>query len=110
MNDVDADRLLKTAIRELQLVAFTLNDRPRVAEPHDYGLIEGESRLFFYQIGGQSSPGSALGWRWAVLSKISDLRLLEQHFRGPRPAPTGKRIKWDRLFATVRLAVVKDEA
>ena len=110
LSNVDSDQLLKRAIRELRLVAFTLKGRPRLGEPHDYGLIEGEPRLFFYQVGGESGSGSALGWRWAALSKISDLRMLDQRFGGPRPAPSGKRIKWDRLFATVRLTVVKDEA
>ena len=110
MRPMDLDRLLKNAINEWRLVAFTLAGRPRVAEPHDYGLIEGEPRLFFYQVGGESSPGATLGWRWAVLSKISEFRVLDKRFRGPRPAPTGKRVKWDRLFATVRLTTVKHEA
>lgn len=110
MGNIDLDRLLKKAINEWRLVAFTLTGRPRIAEPHDYGLIEGEPRLFFYQVGGESSPGSTLGWRWAVLSKISEFRVLDRRFRGPRPVPSGKHLKWDRLFATVRLTTVKDEA
>lgn len=110
MGNIDLDRLLKKAINEWRLVAFTLTGRPRIAEPHDYGLIEGEPRLFFYQVGGESSPGSSLGWRWAVLSKISEFLVLDKRFRGPRPVPSGKHLKWDRLFATVRLTMVKDEA
>ncbi|MGZ8994460.1 MAG: hypothetical protein ACXW16_10625 [Burkholderiaceae bacterium] len=51
-----------------------------VGKPHDYGLIEGEPRLFFYQVGGESRSGRALGWRWAVLSKVSELRVLDEHF------------------------------
>lgn len=101
--DSDLDSLLRSAIRERRLVEFVLDQLPRVAEPHDYGLIDGESRLFFYQVGGQSRSGRPLGWRWAVLSKISELRVLEQQFRGSRPVPSGKHVKWDKLFATVRL-------
>ena len=110
LRNPDLDGLLKNAINEWRLVAFTLAGRPRIAEPHDYGLIEGEARLFFYQIGGESSSGSPLGWRWAVLSKISEFRVLDKHFRGPRPVPSGKHVKWDRLFATVRLTTVKNKA
>ena len=101
---------IEDAISEWRLVAFVLAGKPRVAEPHDYGLIDGETRLFFYQIGGESIPGATLGWRWAVLSKISEFRVLDKRFRGPRPVPSGKRVKWDRLFATVRLSLVKHEA
>ena len=107
--NADLHRLLKNAINERRLVAFTLAGRPRIAEPHDYGRIEGEPRLFFYQVGGESSPGAPLGWRWAVLSKISEFRVLDKRFRGPRPVPSGKHVNWDRLFATVRLTTVKDE-
>ena len=106
MSGVDLDGLLKKAIRERRLVAFTLAGRPRLAEPHDYGLIDHEPRLFFYQVGGESSSRTPLGWRWAVLSKVSDLQMLDRHFRGPRPVPSGKHVKWDKLFATVRLSVV----
>ena len=106
MHCADFDQLLRTAIRERRLVAFILDERPRLAEPHDYGLIDGERRLFFYQIGGESRSGRALGWRWAVLSKISELHVSDQHFAGSRPAPTGRHVKWDKLFATARLVPV----
>ena len=97
----DFDKLLKTAIRERRLVAFILEARPRLAEPHDYGLIDGEPRLFFYQLGGESRSGRPLGWRWAVLSKVSELHVLDKHFAGTRPVPSGKHVRWDMLFATV---------
>ena len=101
MQFAEFDQILKRAIRERRLVAFILDERPRLAEPHDYGLIDGEPRLFFYQVDGESRSGRALGWRWAVLSKVSELRVLDEHFRGTRPAPSGRHVKWDQLFATV---------
>jgi len=58
----------------------------RLAEPHDYGVIKGETRLFFYQTGGESRSGKPVGWRWAVLSKIS---------------PRERHVKWGVLFASV---------
>ena len=57
------DRLLREAIADRRLVSFTLHGRPRVAEPHDYGLIKGIATLFFYQTGGESNSGKPLGWR-----------------------------------------------
>jgi hypothetical protein len=102
----DFDKLLKIAIRERRLVTFVLDQRLRRAEPHDYGLIDGERRLFFYQVGGESRSGRPVGWRWAMLSKMSELRVLDQCFPGPRPAPSGRHVKWDKLFATARLAAV----
>jgi len=101
MQFAEFDQILKRAIRERRLVAFILDQRPRLAEPHDYGLIDGVPRLFFYQVGGESRSGRALGWRWAALSKVSELHILDKHFRGTRPAPSGRHVKWDQLFATV---------
>ena len=103
---MEFDKLIRTAIRQRRLVAFILDGRPRLAEPHDYGLIDGEARLFFYQVGGESRSGKPVGWRWAVLSKVSAMQMLGEHFPGPRPAPTGRHVKWDKLFATARLAAV----
>ncbi len=106
MPDADFDKLLRKAIRERRLIAFFLDQRARLAEPHDYGLIDGEPRLFFYQVGGESRSGPPVGWRWAVLSKVSELHLLDEHFPGPRPVPSGRHVKSQRLFATARLAAV----
>ena len=95
------DRLLRTAITERRLIAFVLDERPRLAEPHDYGLIDGEPRLFFYQIGGESHSGRPLGWRWAALAKIVQPHILDDRFAGTRVVPSGRHIRWDTLFATV---------
>lgn len=102
----NVDKLLRTAIAERRVITFILNERMRLAEPHDYGLIDGEPRLFFYQVGGESRSGRPVGWRWAVLSKVSAMQVLDEHFPGPRPAPSGRHVKWERLFATARLAQV----
>jgi hypothetical protein len=95
------DKLLRAAIADRRLVTFVLDDCRRVAEPHDYGVIDGTPRLFFYQVGGQSRSGPPVGWRWAILEKISALNLLDDHFAGPRPAPSGRHVQWDVLIATV---------
>jgi hypothetical protein len=95
------DQRLCLAIAERRLIAFDLDGRPRIAEPHDYGIIDGVARLFFYQIGGQSRSGRPVGWRWGMLPKISNLRILRDRFPGTRPAPSGRHVQWDTLIATV---------
>jgi hypothetical protein len=96
-----ADRLLRSAIAERRLVAFVLDGCRRIAEPHDYGVMNGELRLFFYQTGGESRSGRPFGWRWAILSKISGLQVLDERFAGAREAPSGRHVQWDTLLATV---------
>lgn len=97
----ELDRLLRQAITEKRLVAFSLGGCDRVAEPHDYGVLGGVAKLFLYQVGGASRSGQPLGWRWAELPKMSGLRLLDDHFPGSRAIPTGRHHQWDVLYASV---------
>ena len=55
------DRILRRAIAARRLVTFVLDDRRRIAEPHDYGVIDGVPRLFFYQSAVRADPFH----RWA---------------------------------------------
>ena len=103
MDDRNVDRLLRHAIGERRLISFLLNGCRRIGEPHDYGVHKGVPRLFFYQIGGESNSGTALGWRWAEVPKISQLQVLENTFAGPRLASSGAHQQWDTLFASVAL-------
>jgi hypothetical protein len=101
-NSIDA--ILRTAIAERRIVSFTLDGHHRIAEPHDYGITGGKKKLFVYQIGGRGRSGPSRGWRWAGLEKISKLKVLDQHFAGPRPAPSGRRVRWEKIFASVSRA------
>jgi hypothetical protein len=96
----DAQRLCE-AIAGRRLVSFTLRGHHRIAEPHDYGIINGIGRLFFYQVGGQSRSRPPIGWRRGSLEEISDVRILDKRFGGPRPTVSGRHIQWDVLIATV---------
>jgi len=98
---VGHDELLRSAIAGKRLVAFLLDGHRRIAEPHDYGIYKGERRLFFYQVGGESRSIPATGWRWAIMSRVSDLEMLERTFAGSRPTPTGRHVQWDALIASV---------
>jgi hypothetical protein len=95
------ERKICDAIRGRRLVAFSLGGRHRIAEPHDYGAIDGRRRLFFYQVGGASLSGAPIGWRWGELDKLAGLRLLDGNFEGARPVPSGRHRRWDRLIASV---------
>jgi hypothetical protein len=95
------DHLLRVAIAQKRLVTFTLMGLTRRAEPHDYGIVHGAARLFFYQVGGQSRSGPPRGWRWARVSDISNLEVLDETFTGTRPAISGRHVHWDLLMASV---------
>ena len=98
---METGRLLRFAISERRIVTFTLHGLFRRAEPHDYGIIGGVPKLFFYQVGGRSRSGPPIGWRWALVDEIAELTVLQTRFRGTREAPTGRHVKWDILLATV---------
>jgi hypothetical protein len=78
---------------------FYYQGKPRIAEPHDYGIQNEHARLLAYQIGGRSGSGRLPDWRWFDVNKISDFEVLAQAFPGNRPAPSGRHHHWDKLFA-----------
>ena len=100
-SESEVDRHLRLAIAEKRVVVFSLAGCGRVAEPHDYGVIGGVAKLFFYQVGGASRSGQPLGWRWAEIARVSGLRVLDGHFPGSRAIPTGRHHRWDVLYARV---------
>jgi hypothetical protein len=99
--DVTIDRRLRSAVQRRRIVTFTLHGLPRRAEPHDYGIIDGVPKLFFYQIGGRSSSGPPIGWRWAVVSEMRGIEVLDDQFVGARETPSGRHVRWDVLIASV---------
>jgi len=95
------DALLRTAIAQRCKVRFSYQGKPRIAEPHDYGIQNGRALLLTYQTGGQSNSGRLPAWRWIDVSKITDLEILDSKFAGNREAPSGKHHQWDQLFSRV---------
>ena len=95
------DELLRSAIEHKSLIQFVYKDKPRIVEPHDYGIHKGRVKLFGYQVGGLSSEPLP-NWRWALVNSISDLRILERTFPGRRPAPSGRHHQWDQIFMRVK--------
>jgi hypothetical protein len=95
------EQLIRTAIADKQLLEFTYHGLRRVAEPHVYGTVRGKYQLLTYQVGGQSSSGDLPNWRRVDVSGVSDLRLLEERFPGPRPSPSERQSRFDTVLAMV---------
>jgi hypothetical protein len=95
----DLDRQLKLAITRRHLIQFRYAAATRIAEPHDYGLLQGAPRLLVYQLRGER-PGPP-GWRLLDLAKIERLVILPQTFKGSRGAAHRDHYRWDELFARV---------
>jgi len=94
-------QLITTAISSRRRVRFWYSGKERIAEPHDYGVQNGKTRLLVYQIGGQSSSGKLPAWRLVDLSGISNLEILDRTFAGNRRTPSGKHQQWDEIFIRV---------
>ena len=97
------DELLRIAIEQRRLVGLVYNDKPRIVEPHDYGIHKGSIKLLAYQVGG-ASRGQLPNWRWMEVNLISDVHLLDRTFPGGRPNASGKHHQWDQVFARVKSA------
>lgn len=98
---MSSDSLLKTAIANKQLLTFTYDGLDRIVEPHVYGVTNGISEVLVYQTGGQSSSGNLPNWRRMKIDKISNMQILNEHFTGPRPYPSGKHSSFDTVIAVV---------
>lgn len=94
------DTSLRFAITNRRLISFLYNSKWRVAEPHDYGLKGGAARLLVYQVRGESS-GVVRGWKLLDPSKIEQLTILADTFRGTREQPHQHHMQWDELFVRV---------
>jgi len=95
------DELLRTAITQKRQIRFWYHGAERVAEPHDYGIQSGKTRLLAYQTGGRSKSGRLPAWRLVDVEGMTQLELLEKTFSGNRPAPSGRRHQWEKLFIRV---------
>ena len=99
--DPTLDERLRFAIANRRLIQFTYKTaKPRVAEPHDYGIQGGVTKLLAYQIrGGSTTP--LPGWRLLDVSRIEGLVVLQEAFPGSRGQAHSHHKEWDALFARV---------
>ena len=87
------------AIHSRQLIRFYYNGGFRTVEPHCYGIsTAGNEVLRAYQVGGYSESDKPVGWKLFVVSKISTLRVLAEHFTGPRPEYNPDDAAMQRIF------------
>jgi hypothetical protein len=97
------DPVLWTAIEHKRMIRLVYHSKERILEPHDYGILNSSVELLAYQVGGSSSRPLP-NWILMKASEIADLELLDETFPGGRPTPTGKHLKWDKLFIRVKPA------
>jgi hypothetical protein len=104
--DASVNLQLWKAIEEKRLIKLTYQGKPRILEPHDYGIQNGVATLLGYQLAGLSSH-KLPGWRLMDESLVRDIELLDSRFAGGRPSSPGKHHKWDKLFIRVKPAEPK---
>lgn len=95
--------LIKRAINNKNLIKFWYNDRIRKVEPHIYGIKNQTYQILAYQLegGSKSSTASLPEWRRFDLDKMSEVKVLEERFSGPRQTETSLRSEWDELLLIV---------
>lgn len=99
------DRIIRQAMGEQRLLRFWLDERERIAEPHDYGIRRDTVHLLVYQVAGDSKSGGLPDWRWVRLARATGFELLDRKFgRRPRPADD-RHTGWDRIFLQVEPAI-----
>lgn len=101
---ISTDALIREAIAGRQLVELRYSNRVRVAEPHDYGVLNGVARLNVFQLRATAAQAgkSERGWRLLDVDKISGLRVLPDIFPGSRGSEHQKHHAWDEVFARVK--------
>lgn len=96
------DTQLRFAISNKRLLRFRYDGAVRVAEPHDYGVRDGEAKLLAYQRekAGRKSE-DARGWRLFDTAKLDNCVVLKDVFAGSREAADQHHHHWDALYARV---------
>ena len=101
--DGSIDDCLRFAIAKKRLIQFHYLGARRVAEPHDYGVRNGTTKLLVYQRHrSDGAPGASIrGWRLLDVSKIDRCSVLDESFRGSRGESHQRHYTWDVLYARV---------
>ena len=101
---------LLAAIREKRLIEVVYKGgRPRIIEPHDYGIRGGVETLLAYQVDGESHSAASDGWKQFEIESIQQLRIFDRKFPN-RPQTLRQRIasrKSERCSADQLSALVR---
>lgn len=77
---------LSQAIHEMRLVQFVYKGEIRIVEPHMLAHNQRDHlALSAWWVDGYSQSGSNPHWREYLLAEISNLQVLSDNFRVPRP-------------------------
>lgn len=83
---------IDTAIKHKNLLEFTYKGLTRIVEPHTLGVnLKDNEILSAFQIDGESDTIEIPGWGLFSITKISDLKILDENFAEPRFAEGFKR-------------------
>jgi len=95
------DERIRCAILQKRLLEVRYKSAVRLAEPHDYGVIDGTERLLIFQLRGPGSGKGAVGWRLLDVIKIETCLVMDQTFAGSRGQPYRQHYQWETLYARV---------
>jgi hypothetical protein len=97
------DSQFRLAIEEKRLIQLSYGGKLRVAEPHDYGVFKGETRLFVYQVRGASKTQGrqGRGWRLLYVDKVAGCIVIDETFPGSRADAHKQHLDWDVVYARV---------
>jgi hypothetical protein len=95
------DAQLRFAIANKRLLQLRYDGYRRIAEPHDYGVQRGVTRLLIYQTRKFGASGRSTGWRLLDTAKISECTVLDRAFPGTRARSDQRHHIWDVLHARV---------
>lgn len=95
------DECIRRAIAQKRLVEIRYKSATRLAEPHDYGVIDGTDRLLIFQLRGPDSGKGAVGWRLLDVVKIERCVVTDHSFAGSRGESHQQHYRWETLYARV---------
>jgi hypothetical protein len=95
------DERIRRAIAEKRLLEIRYKNAVRLAEPHDYGVIDGTERLLLFQLHGPDSGQGVVGWRLLDVVKIESCVVTDQTFAGSRGQSQQQLYQWATLYARV---------
>jgi hypothetical protein len=77
--------------------------RLRIVEPHDFGAMNGTSKVLVYQLHADGGPPDKAAHRWRLLdvAKIEVCKVLGEQFAGSRGHSHEQHMQWDAVFARV---------
>ena len=95
------DEPIRRAIAERRLLELRYKRAVRLAEPHDYGVIDGRRRLLVFQLQGPDSGKGAVGWRLLDVAKIESCVVTDRTFADSRGQSHQQHYQWETLYARV---------